>query len=1095
MKIFQFILTTLLVLTLCGCAADKESQPIARHGILDLGGWSLSRNGPVRLDGEWEIYWGRLLTPADFKGPHAQVVARYARLPSAWNGLESSGTKLGATGYATLRLRLNHLAATNDLSLRLFNIHSAYALWVDGRAFARRGVVGKTAGQEVPDPSVLIRQFQSTGKPVELVLQVSNFHDREGGVVSSIRLGLMDSILAEQLRHWGTSLFFIGCLLVMGLYHLFLYFCRRKNFAPLYFGLYCLLWMGNTAASESSGWVIRLIFPDGSTGVLETASLTCFFLSVPVGYRFFRSLYPDEFSVRVLRFSEVMAAIFLVCALLFPLSALSAILPVYYFTSFLLIVYSLVMLARAGKKGRAEANLFVAGFFILGLSGVNDMLFDLQVVRSIYLIQIGMFVFILCQAFALSLRFSRAFATAEQLSEQLRENNLTLSRMDQAKDEFLANTSHELRTPLTGIIGLSESLLDGVAGGLPPKALQDISMVAASARRLAGLVDDILDFTLLKNQEIVLKRKPVDLHSLADVALAMIEPLAVSKGIQTVNEISAHAPCADGDEDRLMQIFTNLIGNALKFTERGEVRISAHCEGEFIEIAFSDTGRSIPVEHIETIFLPFEQVDSSSTRGAGGVGLGLAISRNLAELHGGRLWAESLPGEGSIFHLRLPICRELAPPTETTDSKEPPKWFGGLDTASTRAAKARGGNGLQNHDSGFEHAGNGRHLPVCVASPGAARVLAVDDDPVNRRVIRNHLELQGMVVTTAADGREAIALLERDRCFDIVLLDVMMPGMTGFEVCRRLRTLHSLTELPVIMLTARNRISDLVEGMDSGANDYLGKPFTKDQLMARMRVQLKLLEAREQARSKGRLAMLGELAASIAHEVNTPINTIINSSELILLAENRRELEHDAMIIKDEGRRIAGILGGLLSFARRGNAEKTSCRIAPIVSDTLRLIGAKLRKEQIGLLVDIPESLPCISANAQQIMQVFLNLVNNAAYALHDKFPDGHDHKTINITGEQVDATCGLMVRMIIQDNGIGIPARRLEEVTKPFFTTKPVGKGAGLGLSVARGIIDDHGGRLRIESVEGEFTKVSVELPAESQHSTLSGERSGSER
>jgi signal transduction histidine kinase len=228
--------------------------------------------------------------------------------------------------------------------------------------------------------------------------------------------------------------------------------------------------------------------------------------------------------------------------------------------------------------------------------------------------------------------------------------------------------------------------------------------------------------------------------------------------------------------------------------------------------------------------------------------------------------------------------------------------------------------------------------------------------------------------------------------------------------------------------------------------------------------------------------MLGELAASIAHEVNTPINTIINSSELILLAENREELEHDALIIKDEGRRIAGIVGGLLSFARRGKGEKTSCRADLIVSDTLRLIGAKLRREQIRLRVDIPESLPDVKANPQQIMQVFLNLLNNAAYALHDKFPNGHADKTIHILGEQVDSKRGAMVRLTFHDNGNGIPAPSLEEVMRPFFTTKPVGMGTGLGLSVAQGILDDHGGSIRIESVDGEFTKVMIELPAESE-------------
>ncbi|MDR3569125.1 MAG: ATP-binding protein [Syntrophobacteraceae bacterium] len=1070
MKIFQVTLAPLLVVLLCGCMAEKHSPPIARHGLLDLAGWSLAGKGAVPLDGDWEIYWGRLLTPADFKGSHFAGKACHIGLPSTWDGVEAPGKKLGATGYATLHLILSHVPKDRDLALRIAGIYSAYALWLNGRPIARSGRVGKSGGEEVPNPSIVICEFQSTGNPIELVLQVSNFHYRNGGVASSIQLGIADSLYAEQNRRWGTSLFFIGCLLVMGVYHLFLYCFRRKDIALLCFGFYCLLWMGNTIASNSSDWVLRLFFPGASIGFLEAVDLICFFVSVPVGYRFFRSLYPEEFSVRVLRFSQVVAAVFVACALFFSLLRLTDILPLYYLSSFLLILYCLAMLARARKNGRDEATFFLAGFFILGLAGINDMLFDLHLIRSVCLIQVGMFIFILSQAFALSLRFSRAFTTVEQLSEELKENNLALSRMNRVKDEFLANTSHELRTPLSGIIGLSESLLDGVAGGLAPRALENISMVAKSARRLAGLVNDILDFSLLNNQEIALRKKPVDLHSLADIALATMKPLAAGKGLALVNDIFPHTPCVDGDEDRLMQIFSNLVGNGVKFTERGEVRICAELRGEFVEIAFSDTGPGIPADRLESIFLPFEQVDSSSSRASGGVGLGLAISRNLAQLHDGVLWAESTFGEGSTFHLRLPVCLEVAPPAESAALPGLPRSLKGVDVAKTAATPAFGG---------APPAG----LPV-----GATRVLAVDDDPINLQVICNHLNLQGMAVTTASDGPQALVLLEGGRPFDIVLLDVMMPGMTGFEVCRRLRSLYSLTELPVIMLTARNRTSDLIEGLDNGANDYLGKPFSKGELLARMSVQLKLLEAEEEARSKGRLAMLGELAASIAHEVNTPINTIINSSELILLAENREELEHDAMIIKDEGRRIAGIVGGLLSFARRGKGEKTSCRADRIVSDTLRLIGAKLRKEQIRLLVDIPDSLPDVKANPQQIMQVFLNLLNNAAYALHDKFPNSHEDKTIHIMGEQVRSRRGVIVRLSFHDNGGGIPAPRLEEVMKPFFTTKPVGMGTGLGLSVARGIMDDHGGNIGIASVEGEFTKVTIELPAESDHLGLVG-------
>jgi two-component system, sensor histidine kinase ChiS len=1023
--------------------------------VLDLTGWDMEKDGPVRLDGEWEFYWGQLLTPDDFKDPRSPKKTGYLPLPSAWNSFEQRGKKLGGTGYATLHLHVITGQTSGNLALNLFDIYSAYALWLNGNPFIESGVVGKTFDEEVPDPSSLVREFRNEENSIDLVLQVSNYNNREGGILSSVRLGSEMAIHAENARQRGTALFFIGSLLVMGVYHLALYCFRRKNISPLFFGIYCLLWMGNSLTSDSSGWVIRLFLPGAPIQILERFSLICFFLSIPIGYRFFSSLYTQEFSVRIQRFTQIMAGVFVCCALFLPaLRLLTALLPVYYLFSLLLIIYCLFKLYRARKKGREGATFILAGFLILGLIAVNDMLYDLQVIHSIYLIQVGMFVFILFQALAISLRFSRAFATVERLSEELEENNLTLSRMDRIKDEFLANTSHELRTPLSGIIGLSESLLEGVAGPLPPKAVGDLSLVVASARRLAGLVNDILDFSLLENRDLDLQIKAVDLRSLVDVVLAVSTPLARGKGIETVNAIPPGTPCVEGDEDRLLQIFFNLIGNAIKFTDHGEVRVTAENQGEFVEIVISDTGSGIPADQIETIFLPFEQVDSSASRAANGVGLGLAISRHLAKLHGGKLWAESTLGRGSLFHITLPV---RANPSESAPPRNPVAPY--------------------------------RLPPMVPASifpsfPGPAggstRVLAVDDDPINLQVIRNHLELAGMSVITASNGQEALALIEAGQAFDLVLLDVMMPGMTGFEVCRRLRLRYSVTELPVIMLTARKRVSDLTEGLDSGANDYLGKPFAREELLARTRVQLKMLEAEEEARSKGRFAMMGELAAGIAHEVNTPINTIINSSQLILLADNREDLEHDAMIIRDEGRRIAGIVGGLLSFAHRGKGEKAPCTIGRIVSDSIRLIEAKLRKEQIRLLVDIPDTIPDVKANPQQMMQVFLNLINNAAHALHEKFPESHDDKTIRITAEPVHAEGGTLVRLTFHDRGNGIPAHLLNKVMKPFFTTKPAGMGTGLGLSVTQGIIADHGGTMWLESIEGIFTKVTVELPVQ---------------
>lgn len=236
----------------------------------------------------------------------------------------------------------------------------------------------------------------------------------------------------------------------------------------------------------------------------------------------------------------------------------------------------------------------------------------------------------------------------------------------------------------------------------------------------------------------------------------------------------------------------------------------------------------------------------------------------------------------------------------------------------------------------------------------------------------------------------------------------------------------------------------------------------------------------------GHLKSIGELAAGVAHEINNPINSIINYADMQLIELKKEKLDKELDMIIDisnrimkEGIRIANIVRNLLSFAREGKEEeKISCSIHEIVSDTLELTTAHLRKDGIKLEVDVPQELPEIMANYQQIQQVFLNILWNARYALNEKYPERGGNKVLEIRGEEILLNNQKHVRINFYDNGTGIPANIINRIMEPFFTTKPIGDGTGLGLSISHGIISDHGGKFIFESSEGEFTKVTVYLP-----------------
>ncbi len=414
----------------------------------------------------------------------------------------------------------------------------------------------------------------------------------------------------------------------------------------------------------------------------------------------------------------------------------------------------------------------------------------------------------------------RKVALKQKELEREKEVTKRLKQLDQMKDEFLANTSHELRTPLNGIIGIAESLMEGVAGELNNLTRKNLAMVVSSARRLAGLVNDILDFSKLKNRGMILKLRPIDLHSLAEVILNLSKPLAGKKEIEFINQISHDFPPVEADEERLQQILFNLIGNAIKFTDSGRVTISAETEGQRALIHISDTGIGIAPDKFQRIFLSFEQAEGDTTRLYGGTGLGLTITKQLVELHKGEIRVESELNRGSTFTFTLSLSAEpldsLSVRYETVNLLPEPI----LESLTA----------LPNQN------------PASAIKKADFNVLIVDDEAVNRQVLLNFLSMQNYNIYEAVNGQEALDYLESDTRFDLILLDIMMPKISGFEVTQKIRKKHSMYELPIIFLTAKNQVSDIVEGFSLGANDFISKPISKNELVSRVKTHLELLD-------------------------------------------------------------------------------------------------------------------------------------------------------------------------------------------------------------------------------------------------------------
>ncbi|MDY6994623.1 MAG: ATP-binding protein, partial [Pseudomonadota bacterium] len=406
---------------------------------------------------------------------------------------------------------------------------------------------------------------------------------------------------------------------------------------------------------------------------------------------------------------------------------------------------------------------------------------------------------------------------------KIKQQNIELKELDKLKDDFLSNTSHELRTPINGIIGIAESMIDGATGILPQKAIENLSMIVLSGRRLANLVNDILDFSKLKHKNIELQIKPISIQVVTDVVVTLSNPLINKKKVEIYN--LTDDLIVDADENRLQQILHNLISNAVKFTQAGKVEIYSEVLGDLVRISIRDTGVGIPADKITTVFTPFEQADGSIAREYGGTGLGLSITKQLVELHGGEIHIDSTPGQGTTVSFTLPLSTAT-----TADSSSD------VTAMLTRVRKS------QPIELSSIEAKSPVPLPALNDVPGREpfHVLIVDDDPINLQVLENQLRLENYAITRAFNGQEALEAVASGTHFVIILLDIMMPKMSGFEVCRIIRQTHPANQLPIIMLTAKNQVSDLVEGLQSGANDYLTKPFSKGELITRIKTHIQL---------------------------------------------------------------------------------------------------------------------------------------------------------------------------------------------------------------------------------------------------------------
>ncbi len=654
----------------------------------------------------------------------------------------------------------------------------------------------------------------------------------------------------------------------------------------------------------------------------------------------------------------------------------------------------------------------------------------------------------------------REFEAREALAATSTKLSSALDRareVDRLKSEFFANISHELRTPLTLILSPVDELLSKLMPGVERDAL---SIVRRNAARLLTMIDDLLDLARLEAGGLRLKVMQLDMTSLARSMTENAVPAATAKGIDLTFSVAGEGDQIFGDPPRLEIIITNLIGNAIKFTPPGgriDVQVFYNLAGASIEVA--DTGPGISKGQQDKVFERFHQTETSERRQQGGVGIGLALARELAQLHGGSLTVESKIGEGSTFTLFLQAGKDHFH-AGTIERRQLQ-----LDDHPRRRAEDKIGSEPPRPETEMVIRPSQQPPERVLLDRGRVpRVLVAEDENDLRSFIVGLLQ-DKYEVDAASDGREALELLKHNRP-DLVLTDVMMPGTSGLDLCRAIKQDPSLRHIPVILLTARGENEAALEGYEAGADDFVSKPFHTKVLLARIRAHLKMRSLSLQLADQARLASAGTLAAGLAHEVKNPLNAAVNAAKVLERGGSTRVSNEKLMnIIIDALGRIDGVVSALDAHARPADGtDLTPCNVRKAVESTLNLLAHKL-KDRVLVHQDY-ETTGNVFAPARAFNQVLLNLIDNSIRS---------GAQNIWIELRQLEK----QVFVAVSDDGPGVPADVVHRIFDPFFTTRAEGEGTGLGLHLSRRIAQECGGELRYEPRSGGGARFVMEIPA----------------
>ncbi|WP_100401606.1 hybrid sensor histidine kinase/response regulator [Bacillus sp. FJAT-42315] len=972
-------------------------QPTAHQGVLDLRNYELSENQTIVLDGEWEFFSDTLWTPQ-------------LEEPSQDRRMLVSVPKKGHEDvpypFGTYRLKI---LLPSDIErvygIRVQSSEMVSKLFINGRQIVDTGQATHQ-GQVLPYTAL----FSADQEAIDIVLQVSNFQSLSTvGIEKSIKFGFADSVINEQKFDEALQVIVAVVLVLHGFGTVYIYFFFKSKKDVSYFTavLFCM----TLATLVEDSKVLLQWLPLNYEWFMRLIKLSY------LGVAFFLLQFVKEFlSVdkkdKVVKGTAIFYGVYALLVLIMPPQSNMLVLIFLSFLVLYIVIFVSLLVFSPGFHEKGEGPWLVFSSLCM-LSSATWGLIKTYVWPTLPYYP---FDIILSFFGVAAFWFKCFFMTTTRVEELVAE----LKKADKAKDDFLANSSHELRNPLNAIINIAQTVLDSDKASLGQENKKNLELLITVGRRMSFMLNDLLDVTRLKENGMRIQPKSVKVQAVTVGVIDMLKFLMEGKPIQMVSDIPDSFPPVWADKDRLVQILFNLLHNAVKYTNEGTIVVQARMENEMAVIHVKDSGIGIDEEMQKKVFDPYERGDLNSLDIGGGLGLGLSICQQLVALHGGTIAVHSVPHQGSDFYFTLPLAEN------SIEEQVKEEGIGELCLADERKGDRVSSSNIQ---------------PI---TGEKARILAVDDDPINLKVLSSVLSSRQYEVVTAMSGKEALSLLDQLE-YDLVITDVMMPNMSGYELTENIRKRYSILELPILLLTARSQPEDVATGFAAGANDYVMKPLNALELKARTQALIDFkLAIGDRLRMEAAL-----LQAQIQpHFLFNALNTIASLSTL-------------------DTSRMVSLLEHFGQYLRASFDLKNLQKFVPLENE-LQLLRSYLyiEKERFGnrlqvhwevdeqLKVEIPPlSIQPLVENAVKhgVLQrarggtVWIKIVDYVAYT-----------------------------EISIKDDGVGMSEKRVEQVLSGQNDSS---RGIGL-FNTNRRLQQLYGEGLQIRSVVNEGTEVCFTIP-----------------